>query len=414
MKFASLVLTALTAMLLVTLGLSACSTFTVSSWTPQEQEMLAALSLASLPPLPQDPSNAVADNKDAANLGHALFFEKRLSPNDGVSCATCHDPVKGFTDGLPQARGLGTTTRHTPSVIGAAYSPWLAWDGRKDSLWAQALLPLEHPLEQGSTRGEVAQVVAQAYGPQYRQVFGPLPPLGDSARFPAHAGPLGDAAAQVAWTGMAPEDREAVTRVFVNVGKAIGAFQRELSPEPGRFDAYVGAVQRGDVSGERVLTPDEVAGLKLFVGEAGCVRCHSGPRLTDDTFHNTGVPVVAGLPPDSGREAGAKLVLEDEFNCLSRYSDADPSTCLALKKLAPLDPTLERAFKVPSLRQVASGAPYMHAGQFSTLEQVLAHYNRAPAAPSGATELEPLGLSDTQLRQLEAFLTTLGTDGAAP
>jgi cytochrome c peroxidase len=155
-----------------------------------------------------------------------------------------------------------------------------------------------------------------------------------------------------------------------------------------------------------VLSPDEVAGLRLFIGKASCVNCHNGPLLTNNGFHNTGVPARAGLPADRGRLAGADGVLRDEFNCRSRWSDAR-SKCPELEFLVTGDHVLERAFKVPSLRNVAERAPYMHAGQFSTLSEVIEHYNRAPKAAAGHAELEPLHLSAQERRQIEAFLRSL-------
>jgi cytochrome c peroxidase len=99
-------------------------------------------------------------------------------------------------------------------------------------------------------------------------------------------------------------------------------------------------------------------------------------------------------------------VLRDEFNCRSQWSDA-PSKCAELQFLVTGDHVLKRAFKVPSLRNVAERAPYMHAGQFGTLSEVIEHYSRAPKAPEGHSELEPLRLSAHERRQLEAFLRSL-------
>jgi cytochrome c peroxidase len=154
-----------------------------------------------------------------------------------------------------------------------------------------------------------------------------------------------------------------------------------------------------------VLSADEAAGLRLFIGKASCTNCHNGP-LTNNEFHNTGVPARAGLPADSGRLAGADAVLRDEFNCRSRWSD-DRSKCAELDFLVTGEHVLERAFKVPSLRNVADRAPYMHAGQFNTLSEVVDHYNRAPEAPAGHSELEPLRLSTQERRQIEVFLRSL-------
>jgi cytochrome c peroxidase len=159
-----------------------------------------------------------------------------------------------------------------------------------------------------------------------------------------------------------------------------------------------------------------VAGLRLFVGKARCATCHTGPRFADDQFHNTGVPTVRRLPPDDGRIVGAKRARSDPFNCLGAYSDADttrdPSACAELRFLARGTPDLVRAYRPPSLRGVAIRAPYMHAGQFRTLQAVLTHYNTAPRAPRGSSELRPLGLSPRELAQIEQFLTALDPETA--
>ncbi len=292
------------------------------------------------------------------------------------------------------------------SVAGAAHSRWQFWDGRKDSLWSQALEPLEAAAEHGLTRGEVAALVADVYGDDYEAVFGPLPDL----ELPRRAGPNGDAAAKAAWDELNSADQEAVTRVFVNVGKALAAFERGLEPAASRFDRYAEAALQDDPAANTLLTADERAGYALFTGKAGCAGCHNGPLFSDGSFHNTGVPHAAGEEADTGRAGGVTLAKSDEFNCLSRYSDAPANACTALKELETESFGLERAFKVPSLRNVAGRAPYMHAGQFGTLREVLAHYNRAPAAPAGFTELRPLGLSDGELGELEAFLKTLSSE----
>ena len=135
-------------------------------------------------------------------------------------------------------------------------------------------------------------------------------------------------------------------------------------------------------------------------------QCHNGPLLTSNEFHNTGVPPRPELASDHGRLAGATAVLNDEFNCRSQWSDAR-ERCSELEFIVTGEHTLDRAYKVPSLRNVAERAPYMDAGQFATLADVLDHYNRAPAAATGHSELRPLRLKAVELRQLEAFLRTL-------
>jgi cytochrome c peroxidase len=355
-------------------------------WSAEEIEQIRSLSLAELEPLPADPTNRVADDPRAAAFGKRLFFDERLSSNGRVSCATCHLPDREFQDGKALADGVGKTNRRTMPVAAMAYSPFLFWDGRKDSLWAQALGPLESPVEHGGTRAQYAEVVAANHRAEYEAIFGAMPDPRSASR-------------------------DQVTEVFVNVGKSIAAYERRIQYAPSRFDRYADALAKGEDSD--VLSRDEIAGLKLFVGKANCIQCHNGALLTNNEFHNTGVPVRADLPEDRGRFTGSKAVLVDEFNCRSRWSD-DRENCAELEFMAVEAHEQERAFKVPSLRNVAERAPYMHAGQFATLEQVLDHYNRAPVAPAGHSELQPLGLTATEIRQLAAFLRSLSGGTVAP
>jgi cytochrome c peroxidase len=372
------VLVALALVLLVTMVSAA--TPRGDRWTTEEVGLLRSLSLRELGPVPADPTNRVADDPRAAGLGRKLFFDPRLSANGQVSCATCHIPEKDFQDGTPLAKGVGVTNRRTMPVAGMAHSPFLFWDGRKDSLWAQALGPLESPVEHGGSREQYAALIAAHYRSDYEAIFGTMPAL---------------------------STRDAATAVFVNLGKAIAAYERTIDYGPSRFDRYADRLQDTGRAPHGVLSADEVAGLRLFIGKASCTNCHNGPLLTNSEFHNTGVPARAGLPADSGRLAGADAVLRDEFNCRSRWSD-NRSKCAELDFLVTGDHVLERAFKVPSLRNVADRAPYMHAGQFTTLSEVVDHYNRAPAAPAGHSELRPLRLSTQERRQIEAFLRSLG------
>jgi cytochrome c peroxidase len=371
-------------------------------WTAAQIDELRSLSLSELEPLPADPTNRVADDPRAARLGERLFFDARLSADGKVACGTCHQPERDFQDGTALGRGVGITAKRTMPVAATSRSPFLFWDGRKDSLWAQALGPLESAVEHGGTRGQYAHVIAAGYRADYEAVFGPLP---DLSGVPAAAGPAGNREEVSAWTALREKQRDAITGVFVNVGKAIAAYERRIEFGAARFDRYVDAVtNRQDVEG--ILTNDEVAGLELFIGKANCTQCHNGPLFTNNEFHNTGVPPRAELPIDSGRLTGAASVLKDEFNCRSRWSDAR-TACSELEYLVTNDHSLERAYKVPSLRNVAERAPYMNAGQFATLTHVLDHYNRAPRAAKGHTELRPLRLKTGELRQLEAFLGAL-------
>jgi cytochrome c peroxidase len=383
-------------------------------WSEADKATLASMHLQKLPATPADASNAVAGRPEAAALGKRLFFDVRLSKNGQVSCASCHAPERGFQDGRPVGQGVGTGARRTMPIAAAAHSPWLFWDGRKDSLWSQALGPLEDGVEHGANRVQLVRLLATHYSTDYEALFGRLPSLQGA---PEHAGPLGSAEERRAWASMPDEQQDGVNRAFANLGKAIAAFERTVAPGESRFDRYVAAVLAQDAAGQAVLTPREVGGLRLFIGKAQCATCHNGPLLTDQHFHNTGVPPRDPLRPDRGRSQAVAKVQQDEFNCLGKYSDAAPDACQELRFIASDDPGMEGAFKTPSLRNVANRAPYMHAGQLASLEEVVAHYVRSPQAATGHSELahggaghkerQPIRLSGAEARDLVAFLKTL-------
>lgn len=378
---------------------------TGAAWSKEEIAQLESLWIGSQPPLPADPSNRVADDPRAGAFGQALFFDTRLSANGQVACATCHLPERQFQDDRARARGIGDATRRTMPLAGIAQGAWFFWDGRKDSLWSQALGPLENAMEHGTDRTRVLHLVREHHRASYEAVFGPMPATGP---LPQGAGPQSDEAGRAAWRALPETDRVAINTVFANVGKSIAAYERRIRFAPSRFDRYAEAVLSGSEPGaEAQLTTDERAGLKLFIGRAQCVQCHNGPSFSDLHFHNTGVPAVKNLPADEGRAQAVAAVLDDEFNCLGPYSDAQPSQCAELRFMSKDTPRLTRAYKAPTLRNVALRPPYMHAGQLGTLEDVLNHYSRAPPAPAGRSELEPLLLSRREQHQLIAFLNTL-------
>jgi cytochrome c peroxidase len=386
------------------------------AWTDDDKALLASMSLDRLPPPPRDPSNAVEAVPAAAALGQRLFNEVRFSRNRAVACATCHAPGRQFQDGLAVAKGVGTGSRRTMPIAGAAHSPWLFWDGRKHSLWSQALGPLEDAAEHGSNRTQIVKVLAAHYRTDYEAVFGPLP---DVQGLPDDAGPQGDASERAAWQALAPHRRNDVNRVFANLGKAIAAWERTVTPGESRFDRYVRAVIARDVDGQHAMSSQEINGLRLFLGKGQCATCHNGPLLTDQHFHNTGVPPRDGSRPDRGRAPATAAVQRDEFNCLGPYSDAAPAACQELRFIATGDAAMEGAFKTPGLRNVALRAPYMHAGQFATLEDAVAHYAASPPAAIGHSELahdgrghagrKAIRLSAAEVSDVSAFLRTLSS-----
>lgn len=345
------------------------------AWTRAELAVLRSLWIGSLGPPPDDPSNAYDTDPRAAALGRRVFSDTRFSRNGALACETCHLPALGFQDGKPVATGLGRLTRRSMPLAGVAHNTWFFWDGRKDSLWAQALTPLENPLELGLTRTDVAALVARHYRDEYEAVFGSLPPAADGV---------------------------AATRVFVNVGKAIAAFVRTIQPEPAPFDRYVAAVQAGDHAGARsIISPAAVRGLRLFIGKAKCINCHAGSLFTNGEFHFTRVPQPAS---DGGRAAAIPAVRADEFNCMGPFSDAAPAACTALRFIDADTRESLHAFKTPSLRNVAARPPYMNAGQLASLTDVLRFYRDRTR---GLKEVGHGALTDGELGDLEAFLGTL-------
>jgi len=383
-------------------------------WSPQEVTTLGSMRLKVAGQRPADNSNAYEQHTEAAAFGRALFNDTRLSKNGQVACVSCHAANNQFEDGLQFGKGIGTGKRRTMPVMGAAHSPFLFWDGRKDSAWSQALGPLEDAAEHGGNRARLAKLVLVQYQNQYSAVFGAVPEVG---QLPDDASPNGTQAERAAWAALGPATRDNVNRVFANMGKAIAAYERQVSYGESRFDQYAQATVAGDGRGQEALTGQEVRGLRLFLTKGQCVTCHNGPLLTDHAFHNTGVPPIDPVNPDRGRAEGLKKLLKDEFNCLGRYSDAKPEQCGELQFLSTDDPGHLGAFRTPSLRNVAARPPYMHAGQFATLEQVAQHYAASPKAVVGHSELAQPGgkkeqrqtiqLSADDVRDLVVFLGAL-------
>jgi cytochrome c peroxidase len=376
----------------------------VPDWSEEELRLIASLSLDSLPPLPLDPSNLVADDPAAAEFGHRLYFDTRLSSNTQVACATCHKPELMFTDGLALAVGVGIGPMHTPSLVGLSYSPWFYWDGRKDSQWAQALAPLEAKHEHATDRVQLLRLISSdtVYRDMYENVFGPL---SLPAMLPETGTPQGDAQQQSNWNTLERETQTDISQFFANLGKAIAAYERKILPGGTRFDDYAAQVAAGS-DDDNALNNSEKSGLKLFIGKGQCVTCHNGPLFTNHEFHNTGVLAVGGKMPSMGRYDGVRISQEDSFNCLGKFSDASAQECIELRFARDTN-DLVGAMKTPTLRNISETAPYMHGGQMTDLAQVVNHYNDAPSSMLSHNEAKPLGLRIVERIQLEDFLLTL-------
>lgn len=406
---------------------------------------LRALRYDDAPP-PEDPSDRVADDPAARAWGQRLFFEPAFSgpllesDNDGsvatlghmgetgrVSCSGCHVPDSGFVDTRSPHRQISLAAewsqRRTPSLLEVAFAPLYNWDGRRDAIWNQAIGVMESVREFNSSRLFVAEQVFARHRATYESLFGPMPALDDSARFPslppeetgcrpASGGALrcrGVPGDHADYDGMAAEDQRAVTLVTVNTAKALEAYVRELRCGASRFDAWLD----GD-SG--AMTRAEQRGAALFVGRARCVTCHGGPRLTDGAFHNVGmaprmVAVAFTDMDDHGALPGITAAITDPLNTAGAFSDG---TRRELPARAA--PSLDGAFRTPGLRCTLGHPSYMHTAQMATLEAVVAFFARGGDAVGypGKNELAPLDLGARERSDLVAFLGALEGPGPDP
>lgn len=300
------------------------------------------------------PDNPLTEEKVA--LGRALYFDKRLSADGTVSCATCHDPATAFADNRPVALGVNNRVgpRNAPTLLNAAFSPLLFWDGRARTLEEQVLQPLFNPAEMGMTdrRAVVARLEADAdYSRLFAEVFGRA--------------------------GLTVE----------NAAKALAAFERTQFSGDSPFDRFVA----GDTE---ALTKAQHRGWLLFRGKARCITCHAfsaaAPFFTDFKFHNTGVAVGGANLERLARAAGPAD--------LGRYA--------VTKKVEDLG-----AFRTPMLRDVELTAPYMHDGSEKTLLDVVRFYDRGGEKnPRLDRRLRPLRLSEQEMSDLVEFLRALTSE----
>jgi cytochrome c peroxidase len=414
-----------------------------------ELAALKQLSPASLPAPTADLSNQFADNPQAASFGQKLFFEPRFAgklldgDNDGgpnalgskgqtgkVACAGCHAPAAGFLDnrtlGEQISLAAGWGRRRAPSLLDVGQARLLMWDGRHDALYNQPFGPIESDVEMNSSRLYVAEQLFALYRSDYEAVFGAMPPLDDNTRFPllsadqtgcqpstvdpvptcngTEHGVPGDGAE---FDGLSASDQDAVTRVVVNMGKSLGAYERLLSCGPSRFDQWVAG--QSDA-----LSASEQRGAQIFVSRGNCVSCHSGPFLSDQKFHDVGlqpaaVAVVFTDQGDLGAATGLAAALTDRLNVKGQFSDGDDG-----RLPAAVDPNLTGAFRTPILRCSSERPSFMHTGQLKTLTDVVAFFAQGGDAFGypGTNELTALQLSPQDQQDLVAFLG--GLEGTGP
>lgn len=303
-----------------------------------------------LPPVPVPADNP--QSKAKIQLGHQLAFDTRLSRNDSISCAGCHLPFAGGGGNTPRAFGQGGELgRAAPTWVNSGYFETLFWDGRAASLEEQtgALIdaggnhmgPISSPSEMG---GDVPAIVKRLNSiPGYKEQF--------NAAFGEDATPQ-------------------------NIAKAIASFERTLVANDSPFQRYVS----GD---KQALSKAAERGFELFKGKAQCEACHSAPLMTNNRFHNIGVPAAGPLTEDLGR-------YEVNKNDGSRG-----------------------AFKTPTLYNSASRQFFMHNGALSSIEDVIEHYDRGgnSADKHQSSWITPLNLTDKEKQDLVAFLKSLTDPG---
>ena len=355
-------------------------------FTPQE--VRAILRHGPWPPAwNPDPSNRVSGKPEAIALGEKLFFEPRLSTKGDVLCATCHVPYRGWQDG--RARGMGhvEVDRNTQSLINVRWNRWFGWDGAGDSLWAQSIRPILEAREMG---GSLAQAAALIRGDaelscRFARTFGVPPPASDEA-------------------------------VLAGVGKALAAFQETIVSGRTPFDDFRDALSRGDFSSMGKYPEAAQRGLRIFVGRGNCSACHFGPAFTNGEFHDTGVPYFTASGVDPGRHGGLKKLQANAFNLLGAYNDDRSGSSAVKTRHVSIEHRNFGEFKVPSLRNVAQTAPYMHNGSLATLADVVRHYseiNPDRLHSDGEAILKPLRLSDAESADLVAFLDSLTETASA-
>ncbi|GAB4245310.1 MAG: cytochrome c peroxidase [Deltaproteobacteria bacterium] len=348
-------------------ALAALLVAAVPSFAGEDPPPPVPAAVAALPPPPSPAENPTTPEK--VELGKKLFFDRRLSGDGTMTCATCHDPENGFADGLPVSLSYPTTRnwRNSPGLINAAYRKTLFRDGRAASLEEQALFPMMSPFEMNRNLDYLEEVLKTVpeYVEAFRSVFG-----GEITR--------------------------------QRVAMAIAAFERTLVSRDTPLDRFL--------RGERdAFTPAQRAGFDLFTGKAGCAACHNGQTLEDGRFHRLGVPEDPKAQADPRVLATARFVGKVSGFPGYRELREDPGRFLVTKR-----PEDRKAFATPPLREAAATAPYMHNGALRTLDDVIDFYDRGGGDdPAKSPLLRPLGLTKEEKASLREFLAT-GLSGKFP
>ena len=325
--------------------------------------------LGPLPPVPVPADNPMSDAKVA--LGKLLFFDARLSGDASTSCASCHSPESGWGDGGDLSRGYPGTQhwRNSQTILNSAYYAKLFWAGESTSLEAQARSAATGNVAGNGDTMMMEERLRQVpeYVKRFREVFGtPWPTIDD------------------AW-------------------RAISAFERTIvsKAKDVPFDRYI----KGDA---KALSDSAKRGLALFRGKAGCVQCHNGALLSDEDYHNVGVPKNPAFEEDPLRQITLRYqhVIRGVPESVYRKADRDLGLFYTTKREAD-----KGRFRTPSLRELKYTAPYMHNGAFFELEEVIDFYDEGGGEDANKSPLiRKLGLSDEEKEDLLAFLESLSSD----
>lgn len=331
-----------------------------------------------LPPVPVPADNPITPEK--VKLGDKLFHDQRFSTTAEVSCSTCHDKDKGFTDQLPVSEGINKLkgTRNAPTVINAAYLETQFWDGREPTLESQSAQPFVNPVEMGLKDHDPILKIVRT-DPEYQALF---------------KNAFGKSGGQI---------------TMVEVEKALATFQRTLIAGNSPFDRYYFG---GD---KKAMSPAAVRGLELFIGQGRCVSCHvieqTQALFTDNRFHMIGV-AAHQMPKDLDELSAAVEEVKRKGTDIAVLSDAKTSS---LGRYAVTrDLTDIGAFKTSTLRNIDLTAPYMHDGSLKTLKEVVQFYNNGgrvkesdplPDLLSGG--IRPLDLTEEQEADLVEFMKAL-------
>jgi len=323
-----------------------------------------------LPPaIPAD--NPLTSEKVA--LGQKLYFDARLSKDDTVACATCHDPSHGFAEPRPVSIGVGggKGARNAPTVLNAAFLQEQFWDGRAPTLEEQAKGPLVNPVEMAMPDHAAVAAKVQAiaeYAPLFKSAFG--------------------------------DSKVSIERVV----QAIASFERTMITVEAPIDRFLA----GDT---KAISAEAQRGWALYNGKARCNTCHGHvgafPLFTDEQYHNIG---VAAKDVNFGALARRVQQHPEDMGTLAH----DPSASQLGRFIVTHQTQDLGAFKTPQLRNVARTAPYMHDGSEATLATVIEFYNRGgnpnPFLDGG---MRPLGLTDAEKSDLVAVLETFTSDDLA-